>query len=143
MCFCWGAARGPHDSSEKTTMLDVASYPPACAWYSDPWTLRLTTLDCQKPIVMATQRATHLEFLAKALAIDLSGEALVVESAQLAVIVDLQLLLRPRGGVRNVQLHGAGPGEGEVGKGGRLTDLAFLSTEAHDGSDELLQCDWA
>jgi hypothetical protein len=40
-----------------------------------------------------------LELLAQHLAIDLGGDALVVEGTELGLVVNLQLLVAPRGGV--------------------------------------------
>lgn len=51
--------------------------------------------------------AAHLELVAQGLAIDLGRHALIVESAQLGVVINLQLLLAPRGGVCDVELHDA------------------------------------
>ena len=46
-----------------------------------------------------------LELIAETLALDLRGDALVVEDAKLGVVGDLHLLLATRGGVGNVELH--------------------------------------
>ncbi len=48
---------------------------------------------------------SHLELITQDLAIDLSGDALVVEVAQLGLVVDLNLLLAARRRVCDVQLH--------------------------------------
>merc|ERR1711976_579431 len=47
-----------------------------------------------------------LELLAEGVALDLLGKALVKESTELAVIVNLDLLLGPSHGVGNIELHG-------------------------------------
>jgi len=51
-----------------------------------------------------------LELISELVTADLLGQPLVVELTKLGVVVDLDLLLAPRGGVGDVQLHGAGAG---------------------------------
>ena len=46
-----------------------------------------------------------LELVTETLALDLRGDALVVENAKLGLVGDLHLLLATRGGVGNVELH--------------------------------------
>ena len=49
---------------------------------------------------------TYLELITQDLALDLGGDTLVIEVAQLGVVIDLQFLLAARGRVRDVELHG-------------------------------------
>jgi hypothetical protein len=55
-----------------------------------------------------TTTTAHLELIAQHLAVDLGGDALVVEVAQLRLVIDLKLLLAARRRVRDVELHLAG-----------------------------------
>lgn len=49
-----------------------------------------------------------LELISQLVTADLLGQSLVVELAKLSVVIDLNLLLAPRSGVGDVELHGAG-----------------------------------
>ena len=42
---------------------------------------------------LKAMRRAHLELIAQDLSVDLGGDALIVEVAQLGVVIDLQLLL--------------------------------------------------
>ena len=47
----------------------------------------------------------YLELITQDLSVDFGGNALVIEVAQLGVVIDLQLLLASRWRVRNIELH--------------------------------------
>ena len=62
-------------------------------------------------LVLATHDLEHvaLELLAQGLTINLSSDALVIESTKLGIIINLKLLLAPGSRVCDVQLHVSKP----------------------------------
>jgi len=68
-----------------------------------------TLLHGETLLVLATHdlEDVALELFAKSLTLNFLREALVEESTELAVIINLQLLLASRGGICDIELHGS------------------------------------